>query len=99
MAGCDKRNCLAVPTRARACSGAAGLLIAACACCQVADVPKVWNAKMKEYLGVEPKDDAQGCLQVRVCCPPAAGRRFNAHYTACDSCRKRLRTRRGRNVT
>lgn len=32
---------------------------------KVDDVPKVWNAKMKEYLGVEPPTDAQGCLQVR----------------------------------
>lgn len=31
---------------------------------QVADVPAVWNAKMKEYLGTEPENDAQGCLQV-----------------------------------
>ncbi len=30
---------------------------------QVDDVPKVWNQKMKEYLGVEPKDDAEGVLQ------------------------------------
>lgn len=27
------------------------------------DIPALWNAKMKEYLGVEPADDAQGCLQ------------------------------------
>jgi Zn-dependent M32 family carboxypeptidase len=27
------------------------------------DVPALWNEKMKEYLGVEPADDAQGCLQ------------------------------------
>jgi Zn-dependent M32 family carboxypeptidase len=26
-------------------------------------VPAVWNAKMKEYLGVTPENDAQGCLQ------------------------------------
>jgi carboxypeptidase Taq len=30
---------------------------------KVDDVPKVWNAKMKQYLGVEPDSDAQGCLQ------------------------------------
>ena len=30
---------------------------------KVADVPEAWNAKMKEYLGVVPPDDAQGCLQ------------------------------------
>lgn len=30
----------------------------------VDDVPAVWNTKMKEYLGVEPPTDAQGCLQV-----------------------------------
>lgn len=29
----------------------------------VKDVPEVWNQKMKEYLGVEPKDDGEGCLQ------------------------------------
>lgn len=30
----------------------------------VDDVPAVWNAKMKEYLGVVPENDAKGCLQV-----------------------------------
>jgi len=30
---------------------------------KVEDVPAVWNAKMKEYLGVTPENDAQGCLQ------------------------------------
>jgi len=30
---------------------------------QVADVPEAWNAKMKEYLGIVPPDDARGCLQ------------------------------------
>lgn len=30
---------------------------------QVADLPAMWNAKMKEYLGVTPPNDAQGCLQ------------------------------------
>jgi len=29
----------------------------------LADVPEAWNAKMEEYLGVTPKDDAEGCLQ------------------------------------
>ena len=29
----------------------------------VADVPAAWNASMKEYLGVEPEDDAHGVLQ------------------------------------
>jgi carboxypeptidase Taq len=29
----------------------------------VSDVPKVWNEKMRAYLGAEPADDAQGCLQ------------------------------------
>jgi len=29
----------------------------------VEEVPAVWNSKMKEYLGVEVMDDAQGCLQ------------------------------------
>lgn len=27
------------------------------------DVPKVWNAKMKEYLGIDVPDDRRGCLQ------------------------------------
>lgn len=31
---------------------------------KVDDVPAVWNAKMKQYLSVEPPTDAQGCLQV-----------------------------------
>jgi carboxypeptidase Taq len=30
---------------------------------KVEDIPAVWNAKMKEYLGVEPSHDAEGCLQ------------------------------------
>merc|ERR1711879_264503 len=30
---------------------------------EVDEVPTLWNKKMKEYLGVEPADDAQGCLQ------------------------------------
>lgn len=30
---------------------------------QVADVPEAWNAKMQEYLGIVPPDDARGCLQ------------------------------------
>ena len=29
----------------------------------VADIPAVWNEKMREYLGVIPPDDAHGCLQ------------------------------------
>ncbi|MDD5697928.1 MAG: carboxypeptidase M32 [Victivallaceae bacterium] len=29
----------------------------------VADLPEAWNAKMKEYLGIVPPDDARGCLQ------------------------------------
>jgi carboxypeptidase Taq len=29
----------------------------------VADVPAAWNQLMKEYLGLTPPDDAQGCLQ------------------------------------
>lgn len=29
----------------------------------VEDIPAAWNAKMKEYLGVEPSHDAEGCLQ------------------------------------
>lgn len=27
------------------------------------DIPKIWNEKYKEYLGVEPKDDGEGVLQ------------------------------------
>ncbi len=30
---------------------------------QVDDLPQIWNAKYKEYLGVEPKNDAEGVLQ------------------------------------
>jgi carboxypeptidase Taq len=30
---------------------------------QVDDLPRVWNEKMVEYLGVEPKNDADGVLQ------------------------------------
>ncbi|MBL8147931.1 MAG: carboxypeptidase M32 [Anaerolineae bacterium] len=30
---------------------------------RVADLPEVWNAKMQEYLGVTPPDDARGVLQ------------------------------------
>ncbi|MHB8070382.1 MAG: carboxypeptidase M32 [Candidatus Cryosericum sp.] len=30
---------------------------------QVADLPALWNAKMQEYLGVVPPDDAHGVLQ------------------------------------
>lgn len=30
---------------------------------RVADVPEAWNAKMKEYLGLDVPDDANGCLQ------------------------------------
>jgi carboxypeptidase Taq len=30
---------------------------------RVADVPEAWNAKMNEYLGIVPPNDAQGCLQ------------------------------------
>jgi carboxypeptidase Taq len=29
----------------------------------VKDVPAAWNAKMQDYLGVTPPNDAQGCLQ------------------------------------
>jgi carboxypeptidase Taq len=29
----------------------------------VADVPEAWNAKMQEYLGITPENDAEGCLQ------------------------------------
>jgi len=30
---------------------------------QVDDVPKIWNSKMKEFLGVDVESDDQGCLQ------------------------------------
>ncbi|MFD3155303.1 carboxypeptidase M32 [Haloimpatiens sp. FM7330] len=30
---------------------------------EVEDLPEIWNNKYKEYLGVEPKDDAEGVLQ------------------------------------
>lgn len=30
---------------------------------EVEDLPEVWNEKYKEYLGVEPKNDAEGVLQ------------------------------------
>jgi len=30
---------------------------------QVADLPEVWNAKMKEYLGIDVPNDAEGVLQ------------------------------------
>ena len=29
----------------------------------VADLPAAWNAKYKEYLGVDVPDDTHGCLQ------------------------------------
>jgi carboxypeptidase Taq len=29
----------------------------------VKDLPEIWNAKMKDYLGIEPPNDAQGVLQ------------------------------------
>ncbi len=29
----------------------------------VADLPEIWNAKMEDYLGITPPDDAQGVLQ------------------------------------
>ncbi|WP_019241955.1 MULTISPECIES: carboxypeptidase M32 [Bacillus] len=30
---------------------------------EVADLPKIWNEKYKEYLGIEPKNDGEGVLQ------------------------------------
>ncbi len=27
------------------------------------DLPKIWNQKMVEYLGIEPKNDAEGLMQ------------------------------------
>ncbi len=29
----------------------------------VKDVPEAWNAKYQEYLGIKPRNDAEGCLQ------------------------------------
>jgi len=29
----------------------------------VSDIPEVWNAKMKQYLGLDVTDDTMGCLQ------------------------------------
>ncbi len=29
----------------------------------VKDIPEAWNAKMKDFLGITPKNDAEGCLQ------------------------------------
>jgi carboxypeptidase Taq len=30
---------------------------------EVADIPAVWNTKMVDYLGIEPENEADGCLQ------------------------------------
>ena len=30
---------------------------------KVKDIPKIWKQKMKDLLGVEPKNDTEGCLQ------------------------------------
>ena len=30
---------------------------------KVKDLPKAWNEKYKDYLGIDPKSDAEGCLQ------------------------------------
>lgn len=30
---------------------------------EVEDIPKAWNGKMKELLGITPKNDSEGCLQ------------------------------------
>lgn len=30
---------------------------------KVRDIPEAWNAKMKEYLGIVPSNNAEGCLQ------------------------------------
>ena len=30
---------------------------------EVKDVPKIWNEKYEEYLGIRPANDAEGCLQ------------------------------------
>lgn len=31
--------------------------------CNVSDLPKLWNQKYEEYLGISPKDDTEGILQ------------------------------------
>lgn len=30
---------------------------------QIKDIPDVWNAKMKEYIGITPKNHKEGCMQ------------------------------------
>jgi len=48
----------------------------------VADLPRLWNEKMTEYLGCTPADDAEGVLQacrctsahVRICWISASAR-------------------------
>lgn len=30
---------------------------------KVKDIPEVWNAKMKQFLGISPENDREGCLQ------------------------------------
>ena len=30
---------------------------------KINEIPKIWNAKMKKYLGIVPKSDSVGCLQ------------------------------------
>jgi len=30
---------------------------------EISELPKVWNQKMEEYLGVSPETDAEGCMQ------------------------------------
>lgn len=30
---------------------------------QVDDIPRIWNEKMQQYLGITPKHDSEGCLQ------------------------------------
>lgn len=30
---------------------------------KVQEIPEIWNSKMKEYLGITPKTDSEGCLQ------------------------------------
>jgi carboxypeptidase Taq len=39
----------------------------------VSDVPRVWNAKMEEYLGTTPPNDVKGCLQDIHWCGGAIG--------------------------
>ena len=47
----------------------------------VAELPKIWNERMRSYLGCTPKDDAQGVLQASI-------------RTPCSSCSQECKHRR-----